>query len=81
MLQKEQSTRKKVLIAEIKIDKGRIKRQKRGNVPNNARTQWDKTRTEKIRATENQSRRSAHQQVRVFFLNNVQKRKDVIIFK
>lgn len=67
MLQNEQSTRKKVLIAEIEIDKGRIKRQKRGNVPNNARTQWDKTRTEKIRATENQSRRSAHRRVRVFF--------------
>lgn len=63
MLQKEQSTRKKVRIAEIKINKGRIKRQNRGNVPNNARTQWGKIRTEKIRDTENQSRRSAHQLV------------------
>ena len=60
MLQKEQSIRKQVLVAEIKIDKVGIKRQNRGNVPNNARTQWEKTRTEKIRDTENQSGRSAH---------------------
>ena len=51
---------KKVLVAEIKIYKVGIKRQNRRNVPNNARTQWEKTRTEKIRDTENQSGRSAH---------------------
>ena len=81
MLQKDQSTRKKVLIAEININKGRIKRQNRGNVPNTARTQWGKIRTEKIRDTKNQSRRSAHQLVRVFLKENIQKRKDVIICK